>query len=188
MVYVPLPYVFGDAYGPLPPWLDRLQFLRSDPQLIWRNQPNIDRVYLDVFSPVRFERDRIRLLRRFMPTVPADFRANHSWNIHLNSEGFRGDEFSARPRASALRIACIGDSWTFGMPVGQDETYPSRLLAWLRREDPGRRYDVLNFGVVGFSSFQGRSQIARARSEAGHSRRRFWNERWAVAGAATRTW
>ena len=31
--YVPLPYVVGDDYGPIPPWLDNLLILRPDPTL-----------------------------------------------------------------------------------------------------------------------------------------------------------
>jgi lysophospholipase L1-like esterase len=41
------------------------------------------------------------------------------------------------------------------MPVGQDETYPSRLAAWLDQQQTDTRYEVQNFGVLGYSSFQG---------------------------------
>ena len=94
--YVPLPYAFGDDYGPIPPWLDALLILKNDPTLIWKNEPNVQRTYLDVFSPVRTEQDRIALLRRFIPTVPAEFRDNPKWDVRLNSEGFRGGEMSGR--------------------------------------------------------------------------------------------
>ena len=153
--YVPLPYAFGDDYGPTPPWLDRLMILRGDPELVWRLEPNVHRTYLDVFSPVRVESDRLTLLRRFNPAVPAEFRNNPTWAIDINADGFRGPEFSAAPPAGAVRIACVGDSWTFGMPVGQHETYPERLASWLGADLPGRRFDIRNFGVLGYSSFQG---------------------------------
>ena len=152
--YVPLPYAFGDDYGPMPPWLDRLEILKNDSVLIWRNEPNVRRRYLDVFSPVHTEADRLALLRRFIPTLPPEFQANHTWEVQLNSEGFRGADL-AGAKAGAIRIACIGDSWTFGMPVNQDETYPSRLAEWLRQERPDVPYDVENLGVLGYSSFQG---------------------------------
>src|SRR5262245_15552608 len=71
--YVPLPYAFGDDYGPTPPWLDRLEILRNDSQLIWRNEPNARRTYLDIYSPVRTEDERRALLRKFWPTLPAQF-------------------------------------------------------------------------------------------------------------------
>src|SRR4051812_32852496 len=134
--YVPLPYAFGDNYGPMPPWLDQLQILKNDDALIWKNEPKVQRTYLDVFSPVWTEADRIALLRRFNPAVPEEFRANPKWDVRVNADGFRGDDMSSVPPPSTVRIACIGDSWTFGMPVRQDQTYPSRLGAWLRQEQP----------------------------------------------------
>src|SRR5919201_3337113 len=73
---VPLPYAVGDEYGPIPPWLDRLLLLVPDDALIWRAVPNVERTYVDIFSPVRTEQDRIALLRRFVPTLPAEFRRN----------------------------------------------------------------------------------------------------------------
>src|SRR5437870_2360915 len=153
--YVPLPYAIGNDYGPVPPWNDALDLLKDDHVLIWKNEPNARRTYLDVFSPVHTAQDRIALLRRFIPTVPAEFRANHTWDVRINSDGYRGQETTTDHAPSTVRIACVGDSWTFGMPVGQDETYPSRLAAWLHQEQPDTQYEVQNFGVLGYSSFQG---------------------------------
>jgi lysophospholipase L1-like esterase len=152
---VPLPYALGDEYGPIPPWLDRLLILVPDNTLIWRNLPNVRRTYVDIFSPVHTEQDRIALLRRFTPTLPSEFRANPTWTISLNSYGYRTSEYTVSKPPGTIRIACIGDSWTFGMNVDQDKTYPSRLVAWLRRLHPDSRVEVLNFGVLGYSSFQG---------------------------------
>jgi lysophospholipase L1-like esterase len=157
---VPLPYAVGDEYGPIPPWLDRLLLLVPDDALIWRVAPNVERTYLDIFSPVHSEADRIALLRRFIPTVPEEFRRNPTWHISINSQGFRTAEFGAKTPGT-VRIACVGDSWTFGMPVNQDETYPSRLAALVGAAHPDRRYEVLNFGILGYSSFQGLELIKR---------------------------
>jgi lysophospholipase L1-like esterase len=132
-----------------------LDLLKGDSALIWKNEPSARRTYLDVFSPVRTAQDRIDLLRRFIPTVPEEFRANHTWAVRINSDGYRGEELSVARGPSTVRIACVGDSWTFGMPVGQEQTYPSRVAAWLHQERPDLRYEVQNFGVLGYSSFQG---------------------------------
>ena len=156
---VPLPYALGDEYGPIPPWLDRMLILVPDDTLIWRSLPNVRRTYVDIFSPVRSERDRVALLRRFVPTLPAEFRNNPTWTIALNSRGFRSDESDTAKAAGTIRVACIGDSWTFGMNVNQDQTYPARLAALLRERHPGARFEVLNFGVLGYSSFQGRQLL-----------------------------
>src|SRR5258706_2306026 len=152
---VPLPYALGDEYGPIPPWLDRLMILRSDDALIWKSAPHVHRTYVDIFSPVRTENDRLGLLRRFLPTLPAEFRDNPTWTIDLNADGDRSPEIAKTKAPSTIRVACIGDSWTFGMNVDQDRTYPSRLAAWLHESQPGTRFEVLNFGVLGYSSFQG---------------------------------
>src|SRR5439155_21790941 len=58
---VPLPYVFGYDYGPIPPWLDGLRMLEADKALIWKNRPNIHRRYVDVFSPAHSEQERTAL-------------------------------------------------------------------------------------------------------------------------------
>jgi acetoin utilization deacetylase AcuC-like enzyme len=50
--------------------------------------------------------------------------------------------------AGAVRIACVGDSWTFGMNVDQDRSYPSRLAVHLREMRPALNVDVVNFGAV----------------------------------------
>lgn len=51
-----------------------------------------------------------------------------------NSHGFRNDrEFSRFPRASVVRIISIGDSFTAGMRVGQEDTFSYLLEQWLRK-------------------------------------------------------
>lgn len=159
--YVPLPYAVGDDYGPTPPWLDRLELLDRDPVLIWKSAPNVHRIYVDIFSPVHAPEDRTALLRRFNPVLPEEFRGNHTWELRLNSEGFRGPEFAAAKPARTIRVACIGDSWTFGMNVNQDQTYPARLAEWLKKEHPAAQYEVMNFGTLGYSSFQGLQLLKR---------------------------
>src|SRR6185295_3684725 len=152
---VPLPYALGDEYGPIPPWLDRLLILIPDDRLIWRSLPNAERTYVDIFSPVHSERDRMALLRRFQPALPSMFRRNPTWHIALNAEGYRTNAYRSTKAAHTMRVACLGDSWTFGMNVDQDRTYPSRLIAQLGERHPGSRFEVINFGVLGYSSFQG---------------------------------
>src|SRR5215467_8704082 len=148
VTYVPLPYVVGDDYGPIPPWLDNLLILRPDPVLIWKNIPNARRNYVDIFTPVWRDSDRIALLRRFLPWLPKEFRSNPVW---------RSAPFSEAKRPGVFRVACIGDSWTFGMNVDQNQMYPARLEALLKAHPPADAKDVevMNFGILGFTSFQG---------------------------------
>ena len=95
------------------------------------------------------------LLRRFVPWLPTEFRRTRCGGSALNDEGFRSAPFAAGEAAGVLRIACIGDSWTFGMNVEQDQTYPARLEALLNARRPTSGVEVMNFGVLGYSSFQG---------------------------------
>src|SRR5712692_5108597 len=158
---IPLPYVMGDDYGPIPPWLDSQLILEPDAALIWRNTPNAHRRYVDIFSPVWRAEDRVALLHRFTPTLPPAFRQNPVWEISLNSEGDRGPDIAGAKRPAAIRIACIGDSWTFGMNVNQDRTYPGRLAALLRERHPSADIEMMDFGVLGYSSYQGLQLLKR---------------------------
>src|SRR2546430_13765571 len=84
---VPLPYSVGDEYGPIPPWLDRLLLLAPDDTLIWHVVPNVERTYVDIFSPVRSEEDRIALLRRFVSPPPPPVRPHTPRDHPNNSQG-----------------------------------------------------------------------------------------------------
>jgi len=159
--YVPLPYTVGDDYGPIPPWLDRLRILDRDPTFVWKNRPNTQRRYVDMFSPVPSEQERVSLLRQFIPRFPELLERNPVWEIALNSQGFRDENFPERKSPSAFRIICLGDSWTFGANVGQQETYPQRLKALLKREFPEANFEVFNLGVLGYSSYQGLELLRR---------------------------
>src|SRR5688500_2057324 len=56
----------------------------------------------------------------------------------------------AATRPAAVRVACVGDSITFGSGLKdrQTESYPAQLRAMLEKEQPGK-WDVQNFGVSG---------------------------------------
>jgi len=159
---IPLPYSVGDDYGPVPPWLDNMMILVPDDRLIWRNLPNVRRTYVDIFSPAPDAASRTALLRRFLPTLPAAFDRNPTWTISLDSRGYRNGELPIARTPNVLRIACVGDSWTFGMNVDQDRSYPSRLVDLLRGARGGG-VEAINFGVLGYSSFQG-LQLVKSRA------------------------
>jgi lysophospholipase L1-like esterase len=152
--YVTLPYVIGHDYGPIPPWANALRILEPDKSLIWKNRPNIRRRYVDVFSAVHSQDDRMLLLQKFFPVLPDYLKENPVWDISLNADGFREREFHEKS-PSAFRIICLGDSWTFGANVGHEETYPRQLEQLLEHEFRGSDFEVLNLGVLGYSSYQG---------------------------------
>jgi lysophospholipase L1-like esterase len=151
---VPVIYTVRNL-GFTPPWMNELRILEPDERLLWKGRPNARRKYLDVFSPVRTEEDRIELLRRFSPSIPDSLRDNPAWELSLNSEGFRDIDFPAAKPDDTVRIVCLGDSWTFGANVNQGQSYPQRLQAMLREDFPQKRIEVFNLGMLGYSSYQG---------------------------------
>jgi hypothetical protein len=101
---IPLTYVFGDDHGPMPPWLDGLRILEPDKVLIWKNRPNIQRRYIDVFIPAHDEREKTAILRRLLPLPPESLKGNPTWEISVNSERFRDVEIRREKASSVFRI------------------------------------------------------------------------------------
>jgi lysophospholipase L1-like esterase len=159
---IPLPYVIGYDYGPVPPWLDALRILEPDPVLVWKNRPNLKRKYMDVFCPVRSDAERFSLIRQFIPRIPDSLKQRKPWEIALNSEAYRDAEFPTAKKPSSFRIVCLGDSWTFGANVGQEEAYPQRLRAMLAHGFPRSDFEVFNLGVLGYASYNG-AMLMRSR-------------------------
>lgn len=80
--------------------------------------------------------------------------------MHINSQGFRGPEFTAAKPAGAKRIAHLGDSCTMGFTIRADRDVYGALLAALLGQR-GLEAETLNFGVDGYSSHQGRLVLDR---------------------------
>jgi len=72
--------------------------------------------------------------------------------VHTNAAGLRGPELR---EDGSIRVLALGDSTTFGWTVPDDEAYPPRLERVLNRASDGTRYQVLNAGVAGYTSYQG---------------------------------
>lgn len=157
--YVPLPYVTVADYGPVPPWQERRSLIKPDELLVWRGQPSYERKYVDVFVPVHAQDELFAMRHAFLPSLPAALKDTPQWEISTNSEGFRDAEFPGEKPASVFRVLCLGDSWTFGSNVGQDEAYPQRLRTLLRSQFPGAHFEVLNLGVLGYASYNGKKLL-----------------------------
>jgi len=64
-----------------------------------------------------------------------------------NSSGFRGEEFKVK--SDKNRIIAIGGSTTYGVGVGDRETWPFYLDSLMKD-----KYEVLNFGIPGHSTVE----------------------------------
>lgn len=101
------------------------EWLTEDPVLGWRNQPG--------------------------------YRHPH---FQINSMGQRGPEIERKKPENTLRILCLGDSRTFGIrqAMGKylfDNDYPSILQALISERSASKRVEVLNAGVIGYTSAHG---------------------------------
>lgn len=71
-----------------------------------------------------------------------------------NAAGFRGPLVQGPRRKGAPRIACLGDSATYGVGVPFERTYVGRVGAALEHR-LGTRVEMINAGCPGYSSYQG---------------------------------
>jgi hypothetical protein len=67
--------------------------------------------------------------------------------LHVNSLGYRGDEFAAG-KGEAIRILAVGDEATLGWGVNDDESYPAQLQTFLTARFPAKRWQVINAGLA----------------------------------------
>jgi hypothetical protein len=74
----------------------------------------------------------------------------YSVRVTTNALGLRGVSVDARKAPDVYRILVVGDSFAFGYGVEDEESFPARLQTEL--EGRGRRVEVLNAGVPGWSA------------------------------------
>lgn len=81
--------------------------------------------------------------------------------IRINSDGFRGPDYTLEPPAGTRRIAVLGDSETFGFTMAEEAALPGCLQLKLN-SGSGEHFEVLNFGVPGYNTIQ-ESRILQAK-------------------------
>ena len=111
--------------------------------------------------PARLPRDAwMELLHRrselpglLYELAPNMHKRSHGTVIRTNRHGMREREIPIEKPDSVTRIAVLGDSYTFGFGVPGLRAYPRVLEGLLNQRAPGgRRFEVLNFGVGGYST------------------------------------
>lgn len=113
-----------DSSDPQPPSLKQLVESHPNDSIIYTLRPHLD---------LKFMRAR----------------------VVTNSCGMRSPERPIVKPPGVYRIALIGDSFAFGWGVAQEASFAQKLEDNLNRIARGeKRFEVLNFGVPGYSTFQ----------------------------------
>lgn len=80
-----------------------------------------------------------------------------SADVRINALGLRGPDIQRGKAPGVVRVLVFGDSFVFGVGVSEEHTLTSRLERLLNRSDSvatGRRFEVINMGVSGYSTDQ----------------------------------
>jgi hypothetical protein len=82
------------------------------------------------------------------------FDDNNSVVQTTNSLGFRGNEFEKEKSENTIRIAFLGDSFTFGEGVKDEDIFTRKLERNLNENSQEIKYEIYNFGVGGYNTQQ----------------------------------
>ncbi|MCC6766711.1 MAG: hypothetical protein IT293_18790 [Deltaproteobacteria bacterium] len=102
-------------------------------------------------SAARFELDPDLVYRLRPANVVAWSSPEFTEVSHTNALGLRGGEVGVKAPGE-VRVLAIGDSFTYGHGVQDDEAYPAVVEKLLRGR--GRKVRVLNAGVPGYNTDQ----------------------------------
>lgn len=117
----------------------------------------------DFYLPPRLFEDGMYKSHPFTGVTlkPGFKREGGQYSFSINSLGMRSAEMSAKKPPGVYRIFCLGGSTTYGTgATSNDKTYPAQLerllntLAADGRAPAGRRYEVGNCGVSGWSTVE----------------------------------
>ncbi len=86
--------------------------------------------------------------------IPNETGLRRAVEVRSNSLGFRDDEIPMPKPAGRVRIAILGDSFTFGQGIEQNLVFPSVLETLLTESarPRGPTWDVVNLGLGGYST------------------------------------
>jgi lysophospholipase L1-like esterase len=100
---------------------------------------------------------------KFHPTYGLAFRPNtEGWHtslrgeyssyVKINNKGLRGREYDYDQGDNTYRILVLGDSFTAGLQVPEEQAFPKQLEALLQAEFPQTNFEVINAGVIGYGT------------------------------------
>src|SRR3989344_96578 len=101
-------------------------------------------------SPAMFQ--RLPISPRLIGLIPGF--GSKDTIVKINSKGFRDREYHEEKSENTLRIAGLGDSFTFGGGVKTEDTYLKQLEKMLNSKSSSKPVEVLNMGVPGYNTYQ----------------------------------
>jgi lysophospholipase L1-like esterase len=107
--------------------------LVGDPVLLWRNKAGASKT---------------------QPVNPEHWGHPETWTVDIDARGYR-EATEDPPADDVYRVLLVGDSITFGFNVDQGKAFDRGLMTRLAERYPGRRVDVINAAVPGWSWLQG---------------------------------
>lgn len=119
----------------------------------WKFRPNLPhQAVTQEYSP-----DSLLTLKRLAPNIKSVVvgAARAHTVVFSNSLGLREREIPLEKEPGEYRIACVGDSWTFGFGVLAEEAFPRVLETLLQKAYPTRKITVINAGINGAHYCQG---------------------------------
>ncbi|MFO0947777.1 MAG: carbohydrate binding domain-containing protein [Planctomycetota bacterium] len=121
------------------------------------DDPNARLVFNAAASAVPFEiADLLLWSEQSEPPAPPPQR--YTVEYSMNAEGFRDRDRLPGKQEGIYRVACLGDSFTFGQGVHEPDTFVRRIENLLNADKPANvtMIDVMNFGICGFCTWQER--------------------------------
>jgi lysophospholipase L1-like esterase len=102
-------------------------------------------------QPGEFELDELRI-QGIDPLGRSTEKQFFVDNI-FNHWGYRDKNWTVKPAEGTIRVACIGDSFTFAQGVKQNARFTEVLESILNTNESGmERFEVMNFGLCGYST------------------------------------
>ena len=114
-------------------------------------------IHPDMSFPHVFKRDS-KLLWCFRPGTTIKSQLHPGLEYRINPSGRRGPE--TLKSKQGYRIVTLGNSCTFGWGVRYEDSWGYRLERILNRELPDTSFEVINAGIPGYSSHQGKTYFA----------------------------
>jgi hypothetical protein len=107
------------------------------------------------FAPPEWKRPQTLVIKSpLLGWVPEPNSTSYTIDalVTINAHGLRDREFPPQKPTGELRVLCLGDSFTFGMGVEQDDTYVEQLERRLRSHYTQQSIQAINAGVGGYET------------------------------------